>query len=259
MAGSKQLLKLYAQKALQFKGSFMNMDKNSPEIKEFEEKVIQISRVSKKTKGGNKIGFSVLMVVGDKKGRVGVGLGKATDVVSAIRKGIKKAKKKMITVPLDGTTIPFPITVKEGAGHVLLKPAPKGSGVIAGGPVRAVVEAAGIRDISSKILGTENQSSSVYATFEALRQIYELVQIKDIKLRSISEIEAEEAKKQEAIQAKHKKRAEAHKEQDKKTAKAAPIKAEATKKVIAPKKVLAPKKPTAKTGVKKTPTQKTKK
>ena len=184
------------------------MQMNGPEVKEFEEKVIQVSRVSKKTKGGNKIGFSVLMVVGDRKGRVGVGLGKATDVVSAIRKGIKKAKKKMITIPLDGTTIPFPVEVKYGAGRIMLKPAPKGSGVIAGGPVRAVVEAAGIRDISSKILGTDNQASNVYATFEALRQIQQLVEIKGIKLRSIAEIEAEEAKKLEALQAKHKKRAQ---------------------------------------------------
>src|SRR3972149_11604692 len=126
-----------------------------PEAKEFEEKVIQIARVSKKTKGGNQSGFSILMVVGDKKGKVGFGLGKAGDVLSAIKKGIKKAKKHMITVPLDGTTIPFKMEVKEGAGRVLLKPAPKGPGVIAGGPVRAVVEAAGICDISAKLLGRE--------------------------------------------------------------------------------------------------------
>jgi small subunit ribosomal protein S5 len=162
---------------------------------EFEEKVIQISRVSKKTKGGNKVGFSVLMVVGDRKGRVGVGLGKAQDVVSAIKKGIKKAKKKMITVPLDGTTIPFPIRVKKGAGKILLKPAPKGSGVIAGGPVRAVVEAAGVRDISSKILGSSNQASSVYATFEALKQIETIVAMKGIRLKSVADSEAEEAAK----------------------------------------------------------------
>lgn len=165
---------------------------------EFEEKVIQISRVSKKTKGGNKIGFSVLMVVGDKKGKVGVGLGKAPDVLSAMQKGIKKAKKKMISVPLNGTTIPFKVVVKKGAGRVMLKPAPKGSGVIAGGPVRAVVEAAGVRDVSSKILGSENQSSSVYATFEALSQIKKIVEIKGIKLQSVAESEAvEEAKMQE--------------------------------------------------------------
>lgn len=178
------------------------------EPQEFEEKVIQISRVSKKTKGGNKVGFSVLMVVGDRKGKVGVGLGKAPDVVSAIKKGIKKARKKMISVPLDGATIPFPIETKEGAGRVMLKPAPKGSGVIAGGPVRAVVEAAGIRDISSKILGSENQASNVYATFAALMEIGKLVTIKGIKLRSIADIEAEEDRKQEELQEKHKKRAE---------------------------------------------------
>jgi small subunit ribosomal protein S5 len=167
--------------------------------REFEEKVIQISRVSKKTKGGNKMGFSILMVVGDRKGRVGVGLGKSKDVMSAIKKGVKKAKKKMITVPLDGTTIPFSITVKRGSGKVLLKPAPKGSGVIAGGPVRAVVEAAGIRDISSKILGSGNASVSVYATFEALTQIQKIVALKGIKLKSIIDVEREEAKKLEEL------------------------------------------------------------
>jgi small subunit ribosomal protein S5 len=227
---------------------------NVPEIKEFEEKVIRISRVSKKTKGGNKVGFSALMVVGDKKGRVGVGLGKATDVVSAIRKGIKKAKKRMITVPLDGTTIPFPILVSEGAGTVLLKPAPKGSGVIAGGPVRAVVEAAGITDISSKILGSENQASSVYATFEALKQIRQLVEIKGIQLRSLAEIEAEEAKKQEALQEKHKQRAAAHAE--KSAVKAPEAKSPEVKKPAA-KVVAKPKtKSAAKTSTKKAPVKK---
>ena len=175
---------------------------NKPEVKEFEEKVIQISRVSKKTKGGNKAGFSVLMVVGDKKGRVGVGLGKASDVLTAIKKSVKKAKKKMISVPLDGTTIPFAITVKKGAGRVMLKPSKKGTGVIAGGPVRAVVEAAGVRDITCKIMGSDNQSSSVYATFEALKQISKLVEIKGIKLRSISDIEEEERKQMEELQKK---------------------------------------------------------
>src|SRR3972149_5365902 len=176
--------------------------RHTPEAKEFEEKVIQISRVSKKTKGGNQAGFSVLMVVGDKKGKVGLGLGKAGDVLSAIKKGIKKAKKKMITVPLDGTTIPFKMEVKEGAGRVLLKPAPKGTGVIAGGPVRAVVEAAGIRDISAKILGSENQASSVYTTFKALAHMQRLVRIKGIKLRSIVEIEREEKEKMKKLQEK---------------------------------------------------------
>jgi len=179
-----------------------NKDHQSPSQDGFDEKVIQVSRVSKKTKGGNKMGFSVLMVVGDKKGQVGVGLGKAHDVVSAMRKGSKKAKKNLLKVPMNGTTIPFAVFAKLGAGKVLLKPAPRGSGVIAGGPVRAVVEAAGIRDISSKIMGSENQSSSVYATFEALRQIGQLVKIKGISLRSIADVEAEQDRKREEAQQK---------------------------------------------------------
>jgi small subunit ribosomal protein S5 len=138
---------------------------------EFEEKIIQVHRVSKKTKGGNKIGFSVLVVVGDKKGRVGVGLGKAPDVASAIRKGVSVAKKHMISVPIVKGTIPLEIRLKLGAAKILLKPAPVGSGVIAGGAVRSVVEAAGIHNISSKVLGTKNQASNVYATMEALKQI----------------------------------------------------------------------------------------
>lgn len=207
---------------------------NRPESSEFEEKVIQISRVSKKTKGGNKVGFSVLMVVGDKKGRVGVGLGKAGDVLAAIKKGVKKAKKKMIAVPLDGTTIPFALTVKKGAGKVLLKPAPKGTGVVAGGPVRSVVEAAGIRDIVGKIMGSDNQASSVYATFQALKDIAVLVSIKDIKLRSITQIEEEEHKKIEALQERAAAKSENKKEVKKTVAKtpAAVKKAAPAKKVV---------------------------
>lgn len=138
---------------------------------EFEEKVVQVNRVSKKTKGGNKIGFSVLVVVGDKKGRVGAGLGGAPDVSSAVKKAVLYARKHLITVPLNKTTIPHEVFVKLGAAKVMLKPAPPGAGVIAGGPVRAVVEAAGIRDIVSKILGTSNKASNVYATMEALKQL----------------------------------------------------------------------------------------
>jgi small subunit ribosomal protein S5 len=228
------------------------MNGHTHETQEFEEKVIQISRVSKKTKGGNKVGFSVLMVVGDRKGRVGVGLGKAPDVVSAIKKGIKKAKKKMVTIPIDGTTIPFPVEVKEGAAVVMLKPAPKGSGVIAGGPVRAVVEAAGIRDISSKILGSQNQASNVYATFEALKRIQNLVSIKGLKLRSLAEIEAEEQKKEQELQEKHKKRAASKQEQEKEERKTAakPVakaKSAAKPKVAAKPKTAAKPKATKKT------------
>lgn len=138
---------------------------------EYVEKVIQVNRVSKKTTGGNKIGFSVLVVVGDKKGKVGVGLGKAGDVTSAVRKGLTYAKKHMIVVPLVKTTIPHEIRIKKGAAKILLKPAPAGTGIRAGGAVRAVVEAAGIRDIVSKILGTDNKASNVYATFLALQKL----------------------------------------------------------------------------------------
>ncbi|HEX7456293.1 MAG TPA: 30S ribosomal protein S5 [Candidatus Nanoarchaeia archaeon] len=139
--------------------------------KEFEEKIVQVNRVSKKTAGGNKIGFSVLVVVGDKNGNVGVGLGKAPGVQDAIKKGANYAKKHMISVPMVGTTIPHEVFVKRGAAKVLLKPASRGTGVIAGGAVRAVVEAGGIRDILSKVLGTSNQASNVYATLEALKML----------------------------------------------------------------------------------------
>ena len=140
---------------------------------EFEEKVVKINRVSKKTKGGNKIGFSALTVVGDKKGKVGVGLGKAPNVSNAIRKGILLARKHLITVPIVKGTIPYRVDVKIGAARIMLKPAPVGSGVIAGGAVRSVVSAAGIQNISSKVLGTKNQASNVHATLEALRSLGE--------------------------------------------------------------------------------------
>ncbi len=139
---------------------------------EFEEKIVQVNRVSKKTAGGNRIGFSVLVVVGDKNGKVGVGLGKAPGVRDAILKGSTYAKKHMISVPMVETTIPHEVYVKRGAAKVLLKPASKGTGVIAGGAVRAVVEAAGIHDILSKVLGTSNQASNVYATLEALTTLF---------------------------------------------------------------------------------------
>ena len=138
---------------------------------EFEEKIIQVKRVSKKTQGGNRATFSVLVVVGDKKGNVGVGLGKATEVSSAVVKATTYGKKHLIAVSLKGTTIPHEIFVKLGAAKVLLKPAPEGTGVIAGGAVRSVVTAVGIRDIVSKTLGTKNQASNVYATMEALRRL----------------------------------------------------------------------------------------
>jgi len=141
-------------------------------VKEFQETVIEIKRVSKKTKGGNQIGFTALMVVGDGKGKVGVGLGKAKDVPSAIRKAINRAKKKMITVPLVGTTIPHPIDYKNKSAHILLKPGRVGSGLIAGGPVRAIASAAGIKDLVAKIIGTSNKTMNVWATWQALQKIH---------------------------------------------------------------------------------------
>lgn len=142
------------------------------EPSEYYEKVVQVNRVSKKTKGGDKRSLSVLVVVGDRKGKVGVGLGKAADVQSAVRKATTYAKRHMIIVPLkEGRTILHQIDIKLGAAKLLLKPAPKGTGVIAGGPVRVVVEAAGIHDVVSKILGTNNKASNVYATLQALRQL----------------------------------------------------------------------------------------
>lgn len=141
-------------------------------IPEFFEKVVQVNRVSKKTKGGDKRSLSVLVVVGDRKGRVGVGLGKAADVQSAVRKAAAYAKKHLVTVPLiDGRTLPHDVFTKLGAAKILMKPAPKGTGVIAGGAVRVVVEAAGVRDIVSKILGTSNKASNVYAALDALKKV----------------------------------------------------------------------------------------
>lgn len=144
---------------------------NNLEQEKFEEKIVQINRVSKKTKGGNKMRFAALVVVGNRRGRVGVGLGKSNDVASAIIKAVSQAKKKMIDVVIIKDTIPHSITVKEGAAQILLKPAPAGTGIIAGGAIRSVVEVAGIRNISSKILGTGNKASNVHATFAALKKL----------------------------------------------------------------------------------------
>jgi small subunit ribosomal protein S5 len=137
----------------------------------FEEKIVQINRISKKTKGGNKVRFAALVVVGDRQGKVGVGLGKSNDVANAIIKAVNFAKNRMIEVPIVNETIAHRVQVKEGASVVLLKPAPQGTGIIAGGAVRSVVEAAGIRNISSKILGSSNKAGNVYATFAALEEL----------------------------------------------------------------------------------------
>lgn len=148
------------------------------QIREFEETVVQINRISKKTKGGNQIRFSALVVVGDRKGKVGVGLSKATDVRNAIRKAIAKAKRAMVQITLAGGTVPFSVREKFSAAKVLIKPAPAGSGIIAGGAMRVVMEAAGIKDVVGKILGTKNKISNIYATMKALQSISELARRK---------------------------------------------------------------------------------
>ena len=154
----------------------------------FEETVVRINRVAKVVKGGKRFSFSALVVVGDKKGRVGFAIGKAGEVPEAIRKGVEQARKDLITVPMIEKTIPHQVNVQIGSGHVLLKPAAPGTGVIAGGAMRAVLELAGIHDIVTKSLGTNNPINVVLATFEALGSLKTAEKVAALRGKTVQEI-----------------------------------------------------------------------
>ena len=158
------------------------------EAPEFIEKVVYLNRVSKTVKGGRVMKFSALVVVGDGKGTVGYGLGKAAEVSEAILKGITDAKKNMVKISLDGTTIPHEVTGIFGAGKVLMRPAPEGTGVIAGGAVRAVMEAVGIKNITARCLRSNNPQNVVKATMEGLMSLRSPEQVAAIRGKSVEEI-----------------------------------------------------------------------
>ncbi len=155
---------------------------------DFQEKVVQISRVTKVVKGGKKMSFRAVVVVGNGKGKVGVGIGKANEVVYAIQKGVADAKKNLVDVPLVNTTIPHLVIGEDGAGKVLLRPASQGTGVIAGGAVRAVVELSGIKDILSKSLGSSNLLSNARATLAAFKLLKTVEKVATAREKSAAEI-----------------------------------------------------------------------
>jgi len=167
---------------------FRTREKIDPSQLELKDTVVAINRVTKVVKGGKNLSFSALIVVGDGHGVVGFGVGKAREVPSAIKKGIEAAKKGLIRVPLVGTTVPHIVTGKYGAGSVLLKPAPEGTGIIAGGAVRAVVESAGIQNVVTKSLGSANPHNVVRATFVGLMTLKDPVTVARMRGRSLTEL-----------------------------------------------------------------------
>ena len=165
-----------------------NNRKFDKEPSEFKERLVSINRVAKVVKGGKNFRFTALMVVGNEKGKVGVGLGKAAEIPEAVRKGVEDAKRHMIEVPIVGTSIPHAVEGRFGKGHVRMLPAEEGAGVIAGGPARAVLEMAGIRDIRTKSYGSNNPSNCVKATIEGLSQLRTAEQIAKARGKSVEEI-----------------------------------------------------------------------
>lgn len=158
------------------------------EEQQYTEKLVKLNRVAKVVKGGRRFSFSALMVVGDKKGNVGIGFGKANEVSEAIRKGVEKAKKNMIHINLKGTTIPHEVYGKFKSGKVILKPASPGTGIIAGGPVRAVVELAGIRDILTKSLGSSSALNTVKATMNGLMKLMDIKTVCELRGKTVKEL-----------------------------------------------------------------------
>ena len=158
------------------------------QVSEFKEKLVAVNRVSKTVKGGRNMRFSALMVVGDENGRVGCGMGKAVEIPEAIRKGTEDAKKNMINVPLNGTTIPHEVVGVFGTARVKMLPAPEGTGVIAGGPVRDVLEVCGIKNIVTKSIGSNNKINVVRATLEGLRQMRSAEQVAKLRGKTVEEL-----------------------------------------------------------------------